>query len=71
MSTKAIEEVSLVVGILGALIMAAGSLLIIVGSRSYSGPTEADHRREKWAHLIGAVFIAVGFAGTLWRLFQK
>ena len=71
MSTKAIEEVALVVGILGALIMAAGSLLIIVASRSYSGPTEADHRREKWAHLIGAVFIAVGFAGLLWKVLQK
>jgi hypothetical protein len=71
MSTKAIEEIALVVGIVGALIMAAGSLLIIMASRSYSGPTEADHRREKWAHLVGAVFIGVGFAGSLWRLFQK
>ena len=71
MSTKAIEEIGLAAGILGALVLAAGSLIMILASRSYSGPTEADHRREKWTHLIGGVLIAVGFAGSLWRLVQK
>jgi uncharacterized membrane protein len=71
MSSKAIEEIALVIGVLGALVIAAGSLIIIVAGRSYTGPTEADHRREKWAHLVGGVFVAIGFAGTLWRLFQK
>ena len=71
MSTKFIEEISLVAGILGALILAVGSLIVILASRSYSGPTEADHRREKWSHLLGGLLIGVGFAGSLWRLLQK
>jgi hypothetical protein len=70
-STKAIEEICLAAGILGALVLAAGSLIMILASRSYTGPTEADHRREKWTHLIGGLLIAVGFAGSLWRLVQK
>jgi hypothetical protein len=70
-STKAIEEISLAAGILGALILAAGSLLMILASRSYTGPGDADHRREKWMHLLGGLLIAVGFAGSLWRLVQR
>jgi hypothetical protein len=70
-STKAIEEIGLIAGILGALILGWGSLVIIRASRSYSGPSEADHRKEKWSHLIGALLIAVAFAGSLWRLVQK
>jgi hypothetical protein len=71
MSAKAIEEIGLILGILGALILAGGSLIMVLASRSYSGPTEADHRREKWTHLLGGFFIAIGFAGSLWRLLQK
>ena len=71
MSTKAIEEVGLIVGIVGALILAWGSLIIVWAGRSYSGPSETHHRREKWAHLIGGLFIAVGFGASLYRLLQK
>jgi hypothetical protein len=71
MTTKAIEEIGLAIGILGALIVAWGSLIIVVATRSYQGPSEGDHRKEKWAHLIGSLLIGVGFAGSLWRLIQK
>jgi hypothetical protein len=71
MSVKAIEEIGLIAGILGALILAGGSLIMVLATRSYTGPTEADHRREKWSHLLGGFLIAVGFAGSLWRLIQK
>jgi hypothetical protein len=71
MSAKAIEEAGLVIGLLGALIVAWGSLTMVLASRSYQGPSEADHRKEKWAHLIGSIGIAIGFAGTLWRLIQR
>lgn len=71
MSTKAIEEICLIAGILGAVILAWGSLLILWAGRSYSGPSEAHHRREKWSHLIGGLLIGVGFAGSLYRLLQK
>jgi hypothetical protein len=70
-STKAIEEIGLVAGIIGALILVFGALVIILASRSYTGPTEADHRKEKWSHLVGGLLIGVGFAGSLWRLLQK
>jgi hypothetical protein len=71
MSAKAIEEIGLVIGILGALVIAWGSLTIVLATRSYQGPSESDHRKEKWAHLLGSLMIGVGFAGTLWRLIQK
>ena len=68
MSVRRIEELFIVLGILGALIVAGGSLMTAVAARSYSGPTDADLRREKWSHVVGGLFIAVGFAGSLWRL---
>lgn len=71
MSTKAIEEIGLIAGILGALILVFGAFVMILASRSYTGPTETDHRKEKWSHLIGGILIGVGFAGSLWRLLQK
>jgi hypothetical protein len=71
MSVKAIEEIGLIAGILGALILAGGSLIMVLASRRYTGPTEADHRREKLSHLLGGFLIAAGFAGSLWRLLQK
>ena len=70
-STKAIEEIGLIAGILGALILGWGSLVIVLASRSYGGPTETDHKKEKLSHLVGALLIAVAFAGSLWRLLQK
>jgi hypothetical protein len=71
MSAKAIEEIGLIAGVLGALILAGGSLIMVLASRSYAGPSDADHRREKWSHLVGGFLIAAGFAGSLWRLLQK
>jgi hypothetical protein len=71
MSVKQIEEIGLALGILGALVLAWGSLMMTLALRSYTGPSDADHRKEKWSHLIGALLIGVGFAGSLWRLLQR
>ena len=71
MSVKQIEELGLGLGILGALVIAWGSLMMLLAFRSYNGPSDADHRREKWSHLVGALLIGVGFAGSLWRLLGK
>jgi len=71
MSVKGIEEVGLALGILGALIIAWGSLMMALATRSYTGPSDTDHRREKWSHAVGAVLIGIGFAGSLWRLLQR
>jgi hypothetical protein len=71
MSVKQIEEIGLVIGILGALILAWGSMMMLRAARSYTGPSDADVLREKWSHLVGAILIAVGFAGSLWPLLQR
>lgn len=71
MTALRIEELSLALGILGALVLAWGSLMMILAFRSYTGPSDVDHRREKWSHLVGAILIGVGFTGTLWRLLGK
>jgi uncharacterized iron-regulated membrane protein len=64
-STKQIQEIAEGVGVLGALVLAWGSGLMVWAQRSYQGPTEKHHRREKAAHLIGALLVAAGFAGLL------
>jgi len=71
MSGKQIEELGLALGILGAVVLAWGSLMMLRASRSYNGPSDGDHRREKWSHVVGALLIGVGFAGSLWRLLGK
>jgi hypothetical protein len=32
-----------------------------LGNRSYTGPSEAAHRREKLSYLLGAVLLGLGF----------
>ena len=63
MDTKTIQEISMVVGALGALAIAIGALVMVVAGRSYSGPTAVQRKREKWLTLIGALLILVAFAG--------
>ena len=46
---------------LGALVIAIGALAMVLGNRSYHGPSEAAHRREKLAYLLGAVLLGLGF----------
>ena len=54
----------------GALVMAWGSGLMVWAMRSYQGPTESHHRREKVAHFLGALLIAVAFLGLLGSLLR-
>ncbi len=70
MKAKQIEEIALVVGALGALVLAWGGAMMILALRSYQGPTESHVRREKWVQLIGGVLVAAGFAGVLLALLQ-
>jgi multisubunit Na+/H+ antiporter MnhB subunit len=65
MSSRQITEIGFALGLLGALIMAGAALLIVLANRSYAGPTEAQHRREKLSNLLGALLIAAGFAAEL------
>jgi hypothetical protein len=55
----------LVLTVAGALVFVWGATVMILANRSYEGASEAQHRREKAAHLIGAVLLTVGFAFQL------
>ena len=66
MTTKQIQELALGVGILGALVIAWGSAIMVWAQRSYQGPTDSHHRREKVAHLIGAILVAAAFGALLY-----
>ena len=54
------------VAIVAALVIAVGALGVVMGSRSYPGPSEAAHRREKIAYLFGSALLALAFALQLW-----
>ena len=58
------------VGAFGALVMAWGSGLMVWSQRSYQGPSESTHRKEKLAHLLGSLLVAAGFAGLLAALLR-
>ena len=62
MTAAQLTQAALVLGIVGALAVAYGAGLMILADLSYQGPTDVEHRREKWATLIGAVLVAVAFA---------
>jgi hypothetical protein len=62
MSPLRLRQIGLVVAGLGSLFFIWGSGLILMGTRSYEGATQGQHRTEKIAHLIGGVLMALGFA---------
>lgn len=55
------RQIGLVIAGLGSLFFIWGSGLVLLASRSYEGATQAQHRREKVAHLIGGCLLALGF----------
>jgi uncharacterized iron-regulated membrane protein len=69
-NTKTIQEISMGVGAFGALVMAWGSGLMVWAQRSYQGPSESHHRKEKVAHFLGALLIAAAFGGLLASLLR-
>jgi hypothetical protein len=52
--------------ILAAAVIGIGAFGMVMGNRSYHGPSEMAHRREKIANLVGAVLLLLGFALQLW-----
>ena len=70
-TTRQITEVGFVLGILGALLMAWAAGVIAIANRSYSGATDAQHRREKWSNLFGALLIAAGFGAELLAVLRR
>jgi hypothetical protein len=63
--SKQIQQIAMGVGAFGALVVAWGSGLMVWAQRSYQGPSESHHRKEKVAHLLGALLISAGFGGLL------
>jgi hypothetical protein len=67
-SAHAMTEFGLAVAGLGALLFVWGATVMVRANRSYHGPSEAQHRHEKVAHLIGGLLLAVGFGLQLGSL---
>jgi len=67
----ALTQLGLVVAGLGALAFVWGAAVIVAANRSYHGPTDAQHRNEKVAHLIGSILLAVGFTIQLVALVAR
>lgn len=65
MDAHRLTQIGLAVATLGALVAAWGSLVMVMANRTYGGPTDTQHRREKVAHLVGALLLAVGLAVQL------
>ncbi len=62
MTPLRLRQIGLVIAGLGSLFFIWGSALILMGTRSYEGATQSQHRTEKITHLIGGLLLALGFA---------
>lgn len=66
MNAHQLTLIGLGLALAGAAAFALGALSIVRGNRDYSGPSDAAHRREKVAYLIGSSLLFAGFALQLW-----
>jgi hypothetical protein len=66
-----LTKVGLGIGVLGALVIALGALIMIIAMRSYGGATDRHHRREKWSYLVGSLLIAAAFGLMLAAALQR
>lgn len=62
LTSHAMTQLGLAVAGLGALVFVWGAAVMVVANRSYHGPSEAHHRNEKVAYLLGGILLMVGFA---------
>jgi uncharacterized membrane protein YidH (DUF202 family) len=58
---KRLNELGLLLGGLGALIIAFGAYAMVMGTRRFEGASEEQRRREKISYLAGSLCLAVGF----------
>jgi hypothetical protein len=66
-----LTKLGLGIGVLGALVIAFGALIMIMAMRSYGGASDQHHRREKWANLVGSLLVAVAFGLALAAALQR
>jgi hypothetical protein len=66
MSAHQLTLIGWALAIAAAAVIAIGAFGMVMGNRSYHGPSETAHRREKIANLVGAVLLFLGFALQLW-----
>ncbi len=66
-----LSRIGLVLGLLGAATLAYGSAQMVLASRSYQGPSDSDHRREKFAYLGAGLLFFAAFAFSLIASFTK
>ena len=71
MTPAQLTKLGLGIGVLGALIIAIGALIMIIAMRSYGGASDQDHRREKWANLVGSILVAAAFGLALAAALQR
>lgn len=62
MSAHQLTLMGLGLALAGAAAFALGASSMVRGNRDYSGPSDAAHRREKVAYLIGSGLLFAGFA---------
>jgi hypothetical protein len=60
-----LSRVGLGLGLIGAAALVYGAGQMVLASRSYQGPSDSDHRREKVAYLVAGALFLVGFAFSL------
>ena len=60
MSPAAENVVGLILAIVGAAMMAWGSIQLIIAARNYGGAQGIHRRREKVFHALGTTLLAIG-----------
>lgn len=66
-----VGRVGLAFGLVGALLLAYGGLIMVLGNRTYQGPSEQVHRREKMAYAGAGLCLAAAFSLSLISSFVR
>jgi hypothetical protein len=60
-----LARVGMLLGLLGGVTLAYGGGRMVLANRSYHGPSDADHRREKMAYLVAGFLFGTAFLVNL------
>lgn len=66
-----LSRLGIALAVLGGFALVYGAGSMVLATRSYQGPTDSDHRKEKWANLTAGILFVLGFAASLIASFMR
>jgi hypothetical protein len=66
-----LTRVGLALGALAGMSLVYAAGVMVLANRSYHGPSEVHHRREKWGYLLAGVLLVACFVVSLIGTFTR